>query len=393
MLLGAGALLLAFTLQAEWLIAPLPLGVISRAAARAAFFVTFPVRLFSGLVFHPQDHHWPLAHFVTSSFLAPFFWYAAWRIGSHCFRKVATQPAHGGLGRMPRRRFLATSAVGAAGIFSGGTGAYGVFVEPQRVKVRVDHVTVRDLPKAFDGLRLAHITDSHYGPFISLQYLERIVRQTNELRPDLVLLTGDYVLHTQKAIAPGIGVFGKLESTYGSVAVLGNHDHWEGLEECRAAFERIGVPLIDNRRLFLTSNGLSEVPVEHESLCVAGVGDLWEDEVSFDRALEHVPDAMPRVVLSHNPDAAELLQPNQRVDLMCSGHTHGGQVRVPGLGTPIVPSRYGQKYTAGLCTGPRCPVLVSAGVGMAALPVRLGVPPEIGLIVLQRETQSDAIVA
>jgi hypothetical protein len=96
---------------------------------------------------------------------------------------------------------------------------------------------------------------------------------------------------------------------------------------------------------------------------------------------------MPRLLLAHNPDTAEQVKPTQRVDLMLSGHTHGGQVYLPGLGTPVVPSSYGQKYAGGLCAGPTCPVIVSRGVGMALLPMRLGVPPEIGYLILTRATE------
>ena len=110
------------------------------------------------------------------------------------------------------------------------------------------------------------------------------------------------------------------------------------------------------------------------------MGDLWEDRVSFNDALAGVPEDMPRIVLSHNPDVAETMPAGFRVDLMCAGHTHGGQVWVPTLGTPIVPSRYGSKYAGGLVQGPHCRVLVSRGVGMAILPVRFRVRPELVVI-------------
>ena len=96
---------------------------------------------------------------------------------------------------------------------------------------------------------------------------------------------------------------------------------------------------------------------------------------------------MPRILLSHNPDVAEepgLLNSGHRVDLILSGHTHGGQIRLPLIGTPVTNSRYGSKYAAGLVQGPRCPVFISRGIGTTVLPIRLGVPPEIALIELHR---------
>ena len=146
---------------------------------------------------------------------------------------------------------------------------------------------------------------------------------------------------------------------------------------------RAGIRLLDRDHVFLGPEGLREEPGE-DALCLAGFGDLWEDEHDPADALVGVPGATPRLVLSHNPDYAERIPADLRVDLLLAGHTHGGQVRVPGRGTPVVPSAFGQKYAGGLCQGPRCPVQVSRGVGMAYLPVRIGVPPEIVELTLVR---------
>ena len=215
--------------------------------------------------------------------------------------------------------------------------------------------------------------------------LERVVALANRLEPDLAVLAGDYVHRSHKAIGPGIGVFAKLRARLGTVAVLGNHDHWEGAGACREAFQRIDVPLLDNAHLYLTQEGLWDEPVRGRSLCIAGVGDLRADTVSFDAALRGVPRATPRIVLSHNPDTAETIGPKHRVDLMLAGHTHGGQVRIPGLGAVAHTSRFGAKYSGGLCAGPYCPMIISRGVGLAGVPLRFGVPPELVLVTLTRE--------
>src|SRR6185436_5967083 len=113
------------------------------------------------------------------------------------------------------------------------------------------------------------------------------------------------------------------------------------------------------------------------TLCIGGLGDLLTDFVSMNLALEGVDPAIPRVVLAHNPDTAESRQcvgipglPPHRVDLMLSGHTHGGQVKLPLIGSPAIPSRFGQKYAGGLVQGPSFPVIVSRGIGMSLFPVR-----------------------
>ena len=124
-------------------------------------------------------------------------------------------------------------------------------------------------------------------------------------------------------------------------------------------------------------------------LSIGGVGDLWEDAVDFERALGGCPTGTPRLLLSHNPDVAEQLPAGADVDLMLSGHTHGGQVRLPLFGSPFVPSRFGDKYAGGLVRGPRCRVLVSRGVGATVLPMRFGVRPEIVLLTLHRRHDHD----
>ncbi len=261
------------------------------------------------------------------------------------------------------------------------TGGYGILIAPQRLTVARYEVPITGLPNSLAGLRMVHITDTHYGPFTSLSYLEHVVRQANDLQGDLIVLTGDYVHRSAKAIGPGIGVFEHLQSRFGTLAVLGNHDHWEGTDACRRVFNRINVPLLDNKHLFLTSKGLSNTAISEASLCMAGVGDPWTEGSRIDHALANVGPAIPRIVLAHNPDSADQFDPAYRVDLVLAGHTHGGQVSLPFIGSPIQSTS--RKYLGGVCQSPHCPVIVSRGAGLAGIPIRLGVPPEIGLLTLR----------
>jgi hypothetical protein len=283
-----------------------------------------------------------------------------------------------------RRGFLGLATASAGAMIPSGVGAYGILVAPQRLRVESYRLPIRDLPVEFEGFRIAHMSDLHYGPFVAGPYLEYVVQMVSDLSPDFVFLTGDYSHKNPNAVEPGIRLLENLRSRLGTVAVLGNHDYWEGAEATVAALERIRIPVLTNARRFLTPSGLAERYTGGPALCIAGVDDLWDGLPSVAQALEGVPDDVPRIVLSHNPDVAEDVPEGMRVDLMCAGHTHGGQVRIPFLGTPMVPSRYGQKYAGGLCAGPRCPVVVSRGIGVAMLPVRIGVPPEVGMIELTR---------
>jgi predicted MPP superfamily phosphohydrolase len=283
-----------------------------------------------------------------------------------------------------RRRFLAygvrTVAAGA-----GAALGYALLVEPRRFVVSRREIPIRGLPRELDGLRLVQLTDIHHGPWLSLGYVRAVVDAANELRPDLVCLTGDYVHHSAAYIEPVVAELARLRPRVATVAVLGNHDWWEDAERMRRAFARTEVVLLDNDHRVLTPGRRLETRAER-GLAVCGVGDLWEDIPDYVAALGGLPEAMPRLLLSHNPDVAEepgLVRGGQRVDLMLSGHTHGGQIRLPGLGTPITSSRYGQKYARGLVEGPSCPVFVCPGVGVSGLPLRFGVPPEVAVLVLR----------
>ncbi|MCC5823514.1 MAG: metallophosphoesterase [Phycisphaerales bacterium] len=290
-----------------------------------------------------------------------------------------------------RRRFLINSASGAVGLGAASVPAYATMMEPQRLVVRRYEIPIRDLPASLDGLRVLHFSDPHVGPRMPRGVLERAVEAGVQLRPDLVALTGDYVHQYPREIEQAADLLAPLVNAarIGALGVMGNHDWWAGGPKVREALREAGVWMIDNDRVWLGPDRLLRTSDPGAgSLALVGLGDLTEDTVEPARAFAGLGPATPRLVLAHQPDTAELHDlcgPGRpRMDLMLSGHTHGGQVRIPFLGTPIIPSRFGQKYAGGLVDGPACPVLVSRGVGLSVLPVRMGVPPEIGLITLRR---------
>ncbi|HEX8910962.1 MAG TPA: metallophosphoesterase [Humisphaera sp.] len=291
-------------------------------------------------------------------------------------------------GAVSRRGFLIlarrATVAGVAGV-----GAYSVFGAPADVEVTRRSFPVRDLPEPLRGLRVVQLTDIHHGPWTSLAQVRDIVDRTNALRPDLVLLTGDYVHDSPEFITPVVTELAKLRASIGVVGTLGNHDWWEDGVATMRAFHAVGIPLVDNNRLFVTGDRTLTKEVGHSdrrhALCVAGAGDLWEGEPNYQSALYDLPREMPRILMAHNPDTAEharLLKYNPRIDLMLSGHTHGGQVSLPLVGPPVTLSRYGRKYASGLVQGPICPVYVSRGLGTTVAPVRFGVRPEIAVIEL-----------
>jgi predicted MPP superfamily phosphohydrolase len=273
--------------------------------------------------------------------------------------------------RVTRRRFWRRAALGAAGATLAG-GTYPL-LEAKWCRLTRRTVEVPRLPASFRGLSVAYLSDLHHGPYVGLDYINRAIDWTNSLRPDLVLLGGDYVSYHRRYIGPVCEAMGRLKAPLGRFAVLGNHDTWEGGSVCRAELDRAGLELLANRGVCLRRGG--------DRLQIAGVGDLWTDEPDLGRALQDAREGDAAIVLSHNPDFAEYAR-DPRVSLMLSGHTHGGQVVVPGVGALVLPSRFGRKYAGGLVQAPAYPVYVGRGVGTSGPPVRFYCRPEIVLLTL-----------
>jgi predicted MPP superfamily phosphohydrolase len=271
-----------------------------------------------------------------------------------------------------RRRFLAGAGIMALGGL-GAAGAYPFF-EARWFRIVRTTIAVPNLPPAFRGTRVAFLADIHHGPFIPLDYVQRIVAATNALAPDLVLLGGDYVSKRLSFIEPVMHALARLRAPMGRFAVLGNHDHWESASLSREGLDAAGFTRLDNRGIWLER--------AEARLRLCGVGDLWTDRQDAGSAIGDATRDDAVIMLSHNPDFAEELT-DDRVGLVLSGHTHGGQIVLPGYGAPVVPSKYGQKYLGGLVRGPLCRVFVSRGLGTSGPPVRFSSRPEIVHITLR----------
>ena len=380
---AAGAVLFLFMYWNESMRVPLWLEGPVRAVYNFFYVFVMPLRTLADGLVHRKDHNLPgavrMAAYITSVPLMVFL--AGLIVRARMERHARHVEQHG---KMTRRLFLAHTA--DAVVLGGGaiTGAYATWYEPWRLQVRRYEMPIKGLPAAMDGYTFVQLSDTHYGPFVPLQHIENAIAIANDLKPDFTVLTGDYVLRSPRAIELGVGVMEKVRAKHGVVAVLGNHDHWENADECRRCFGTINIPMLDNARIFLTADGIAAEVKPGTGLCLGGVGDQWTDAVDLNRALGGVDPDVPRIVLSHNPDVAEDRGNPERIDLMLSGHTHGGQISVPYRGAILVPSAYGNKYAGGLCRGPRYPVIVSRGVGMTVLPYRFRVAPEIVHVTLRQ---------
>ncbi|HEX4627613.1 MAG TPA: metallophosphoesterase [Gemmatimonadales bacterium] len=221
------------------------------------------------------------------------------------------------------------------------------------------------------GYRIALVTDLHHGPAVPARWLARVAGRVTELAPDLVVLGGDFVSHARRDLEGLENVVRAFRAPDGVVAVLGNHDHWVDPDLVAEAVARGGAAVLTNGHR-LIRRGVA-------ALAVGGVDDFTHGAVRPDEAFAGVPENVPRVLVSHNPDLIEYLPAGLRVDVMLAGHTHNGQAHLPVIGPVTVPSQFGRKYLHGLKrVGPTW-LYVSAGVGSAWIP-RWGNPPELPVI-------------
>jgi predicted MPP superfamily phosphohydrolase len=273
--------------------------------------------------------------------------------------------------RISRRRFIRWAcAAGAFGLVS----SYPVFIERYLITVNRYRIAVSNLPQAFSGFRIVHLTDLHYGALVPLAVIRYVVSKANRIARDAIACTGDYV-HERQATSQIDTVWPqltKLVAPGGVYSVLGNHDHWADTERSQHWLAESGQDLC-HRSASIERDG--------QRIWLVGAGDLWEDHVSLDELCAGLPERECKILLAHNPDTADT-DYTVRVDLILSGHTHGGQVVIPFVGPPVLPVR-NKAYSSGLVRSPRgTPVFISRGIGWAVYPVRLNCLPEIAVLEL-----------
>jgi predicted MPP superfamily phosphohydrolase len=254
-----------------------------------------------------------------------------------------------------------------------------LWIEPSSIRLTEYHLSLEGAEAhKLRGLRIAVIADLHAGaPYIDDKKVERIVSMTNASRPDLILLVGDYVVGgvpggKHMSIEHIAGLLKPLAAPIGVYAVLGNHDHWEN-----------GPAITDSLRkaqIIPISNASFGVTFRRDKLYVAGIDDYVTHHSNPAAALKAVPADRRAICFTHSPDVFPLL-PDKCI-LTIAGHTHGGQVNLPLLGRLVVPSKYGQRYAAGLRRDGSKYIFVSTGVGTSMIPIRFGVPPEISLLAI-----------
>jgi uncharacterized protein len=248
------------------------------------------------------------------------------------------------------------------------------FIEPYWLQNKTYVIVDRDIPQKFHNTKIIFLSDIHHGPFFSISRVRNIVGRVNLQKPDIILLGGDYVHRGDKYIIPVFNELKNLKATMGIYGVLGNHDHWENADLTRERMAKAGIVLADNRAFWIRKDGAG--------IKIGGIGDFFEDIQDLDPTIGDVRKNDFVMLLSHNPDYAELAR-TDKIDLMLSGHTHGGQVALFGLWAPLVPSKYGQKYRTGLVNLPNLKIIISNGIGTITPPVRFFARPQIVTVILK----------
>jgi len=304
-------------------------------------------------------------------------WIERWKLG-RVDPVVAFELSDAPAARLTRRQFLARgtyayAAAGAALSTYGIWSAYRVPIVPRRT------LTFPDLPVAFDGLRVVHLSDLHAGIHLGEDRMQDIVAQVNALRPDLVLQSGDMIDISRDYIAPYVHAFRDLAAPLGCFTVLGNHDHYTGAAAVGRGVRDAGQVLV--------TDGCELIERGGAAVALLGIDDPenWQaddPQAAFvDRALRHAPPEAFKILLSHRPGAWDSAVP-RGIQLTLAGHIHGGQFYLPALGWS--PGRLITKYVMGHFQRGQSQLYVSRGIGVVGVPIRVFVPAEIELFEMRR---------
>jgi predicted MPP superfamily phosphohydrolase len=293
------------------------------------------------------------------------------------------------------KKLILSSIVGLS-LFAAGCLAYAYFIEPFRLVVNEQRLPVANWNKAFDGLKIVAISDIHGGSRgVTEEKIRQVVDAANAQQPDLIVLLGDFISEQpgdRAKLKMPLGVVAEnlrgLKAPLGVFAVLGNHDGWYNDAEVAAALRGVGLRVLENEIAVVEKGG--------SKLRLLGLRDhlkLTPNWLALSNELKELIAASPAegdiVVLEHSPDILPIISGDLLISkdlrLILAGHTHGGQVRFPVLGTPVVPSSYGQKYSYGAIRENGVDMFVTTGIGTSILPIRFMMPPEISVLNIYSE--------
>ncbi len=276
-----------------------------------------------------------------------------------------------------RRTFLKLATLTGATIASAGF-IYGNTVEPYDIEITTNPIYLPNLAPEFDDYKIVQISDLHMGSWMNRERLTSVVNIINSMTPDLVAITGDFV--TLGRIEPHaevlVDTLSQIQATDGVVAVLGNHDHWSNVEVTREVLRSANIIELPNDSMILER--------ESATLAIAGLDCVWEDQHDIDKLISTLPEGVPTILMAHEPDIADETSKTGYFDLQISGHSHGGQIRLPIIEAIYLP-HLGRKYAMGRYQVNDMVQYTNRGIGMADLPIRIRCRPEISVFSLSSQ--------
>jgi len=252
---------------------------------------------------------------------------------------------------------------------------YGKKIEPNWIEVVPIELAIPHLDQAFDEFKIVQISDLHANKFMPAPRLAKIINLVNQQQPDAIAITGDFITEGSNFDTEKFkGALSKLQSKSGIVAVLGNHDHWwRKIEELKQTLAESKINLLDNQ-VYLVER-------DSKKLAFAGIDDPYWGKPDLNKAIAKIPNQATAILLVHEPDYIEKSAKTHKFALQLSGHSHGGQIRIPFL-HPLILPHGGKKYFAGLNRVENTITYTNRGLGMTSLPLRFGSRPEITVFTL-----------
>jgi len=256
---------------------------------------------------------------------------------------------------------------------------YGSFIESKMLFANQYDININKT-ESNEKIKIAAISDPHFGPFKKYEYSQKIADKTNEQNPDLIVLLGDYIYGLEenaKYLEPII----KLSEKYPIFVISGNHDYH--LPEFKSPKQKdktqILRQMLKKYQLDLMENANQQLTINNQQFYLVGIKEIWTGEADLELAMQNVDPEKPIIMLCHNPDF--IIQAHDKIDLMLSGHTHGGQITLPALGpVPSLPDELGRKFDKGLFKFNNSQLFITSGVGEAGPRARLFNPPEIAIL-------------
>lgn len=257
-------------------------------------------------------------------------------------------------------------------VLAAGIAWYARFVHPYRLRIGQEVIQLPRQHSGLNGLTIAFVTDTHVGPHFSVSHLSPMIDHLRELKPDILLMGGDYICESPRFMDDAAKALGEMVKTarLGTWGVLGNHDLANVRERIIEPLQSVGIRVLENDAVCVAAEG--------GEIWIAGIADAMLAKPDLARAFSVIPVDAATIVLWHEPDLAEHTARFAPM-LQLSGHTHGGQVRIPGIGAIALPT-LGRRYVSGRYMVGDMPLYVSNGIGMYRPPVRLNCLPELTVL-------------